>query len=88
MTINDLRKGRNSMIGQDYFVTFTTKKRSPVCIDHNVATIIAKIIHYHHHALRKEEARIDFARYIVAKPLRSGLGTNVADYPWWNANYL
>jgi REP element-mobilizing transposase RayT len=43
---------------------------------------------FHDHALRKEEELISVARYIVANPLRAGLVNHVADYPFWNAEWL
>ena len=43
---------------------------------------------YHDHALRKEEAIADVARYIVANPLRAGLVERLRDYPFWDAAYL
>ncbi|BDX06996.1 REP-associated tyrosine transposase [Planctobacterium marinum] len=45
MTINDLRKGRYSVLEQDYFVTFTTLKRMPVMLNHEVALTICQAIH-------------------------------------------
>jgi putative transposase len=36
---------------------------------------------FHDHALRREEAVVDAARYIIANPLRAGLVGNVRDYP-------
>ncbi|MED5239844.1 MAG: transposase [Pseudomonadota bacterium] len=43
---------------------------------------------YHDHALRQEESIKDVARYIVANPLRAGLVSRLADYPYWNAAWL
>jgi putative transposase len=43
---------------------------------------------FHDHALRKEEAVIDAARYIVANPLRAGLVGSVKDYSHWDAIWL
>ena len=43
---------------------------------------------FHDHALRKEEAVIDAARYIVANPLRAGLVSTVKDYSHWDAIWV
>ncbi|MFC1606190.1 transposase [Pseudomonadota bacterium] len=43
---------------------------------------------FHDHALREDEELISVARYIVANPLRAGLVKHVADYPYWNAQWL
>lgn len=43
---------------------------------------------FHDHALRHEEAVRDWARYIIANPLRAGLVTRVGDYPHWDAAWL
>ena len=43
---------------------------------------------FHDHALRKEEAVIDAARYIIANPLRAGLVENVRNYSHWDAIWL
>ncbi|WP_415883399.1 REP-associated tyrosine transposase [Neptuniibacter sp. QD72_48] len=43
---------------------------------------------YYDHALRKEEAIEDVARYIVLNPVRAGLCENVRQYPWWDYVYL
>jgi len=43
---------------------------------------------YHDHALRQEESIKDVARYIVANPLRAGLVSRLADWPYWNATWL
>ena len=43
---------------------------------------------FHDHALRKEEAVIDAARYIIANPLRAGLVSNVRYYPHWDAIWV
>ena len=43
---------------------------------------------FHDHALRKEEAVIDAARYIVANPLRAGLVGNVREYSHWDAIWI
>ena len=40
---------------------------------------------YHDHAVRREEDLVDFARYVVANPLRAGLVRRLGDYPYWNA---
>jgi REP element-mobilizing transposase RayT len=43
---------------------------------------------YHDIALRKEEDLQQFARYIVANPLRAGLVSKIADYSLWDAVWL
>ena len=43
---------------------------------------------FHDHALRKEEAIINAARYIIANPLRAGLVATVGDYPHWDAIWI
>lgn len=43
---------------------------------------------YHDRAVRAEEDVIDFARYVVANPVRAGLVKSVRDYPYWNAVWL
>lgn len=43
---------------------------------------------FHDHALRKEEAVIEAARYIVANPLRAGLVRTVGDYSHWDAVWI
>lgn len=43
---------------------------------------------YHDHALRRDEAVLDVARYIVANPLRAGLVDRLGDYPLWDAVWL
>ena len=43
---------------------------------------------FHDHALRKEEAVIEAARYIIANPLRAGLVGNVREYPHWDAIWI
>ena len=43
---------------------------------------------YHDHALRKEEAIINAARYIVANPIRAKLVNSVRNYPHWDAIWL
>ncbi|WP_122690435.1 REP-associated tyrosine transposase [Pseudomonas viridiflava] len=43
---------------------------------------------YHDRAIRREEDVLKAARYIVANPLRTGLVTNVGDYPFWDAVWL
>jgi REP element-mobilizing transposase RayT len=39
---------------------------------------------FHDHALRREEDRLEVARYLVANPLRAGLVRSVRDYPHWD----
>ena len=43
---------------------------------------------YHDRALRRDEDLQAVARYVVANPLRAGLVTRLADYPFWNAVWL
>jgi putative transposase len=43
---------------------------------------------FHDHALRREEDRIQIARYIIANPLRAGLVKHVGDYPHWDSVWL
>jgi REP element-mobilizing transposase RayT len=43
---------------------------------------------FHDHALRREEALIDVARYIIRNPVAAGLVKRVGDYPYWNAAWL
>ncbi|WP_370281010.1 transposase [Pontibacterium sp.] len=43
---------------------------------------------YYDQALRDEDQVRDFARYIVANPLRAGLVRSVKDYPLWDAVWL
>jgi putative transposase len=43
---------------------------------------------FHDHALRDEDDVRDWARYIVANPVRAGLVKRVGDYPHWDAVWL
>lgn len=43
---------------------------------------------FHEHALRREEDRLQVARYIVANPLRAGLVERIGDYPHWDSVWL
>jgi REP element-mobilizing transposase RayT len=43
---------------------------------------------FHDHALRSEDEVLSTARYIVANPLRARLVRRLADYPFWNAEWL
>lgn len=43
---------------------------------------------YYDQALRNEDQIKDFARYIVANPLRADLVKTVRDYPLWDAIWL
>lgn len=43
---------------------------------------------FHDHALRKEEAVIDAARYIITNPLRAKLVSSIGDYPHWDAVWV
>ena len=40
------------------------------------------------HALRKEEDRLQLARYVVANPLRAGMVERLGDYPHWDSVWL
>lgn len=39
---------------------------------------------FHDHALRREEALRDAARYLICNPVRAGLVTDVHSYPYWD----
>jgi putative transposase len=43
---------------------------------------------FHDHALRREEDRLELARYIVGNPLRAGLVARLGDYPHWDSVWL
>jgi putative transposase len=43
---------------------------------------------YYDHAIRQDEDIQKIARYIVANPIRAGLVTKVADYPYWDAIWV
>jgi len=43
---------------------------------------------FHDHALRKEEDRLNIARYIVANPLRAGLVKRLGEWPHWDSVWL
>ena len=43
---------------------------------------------FHDHALRREDAIKDAARYIIANPLRAGLVASVRDYSHWDAIWV
>jgi REP element-mobilizing transposase RayT len=43
---------------------------------------------YHDMAVRYEDHLKDFARYIVANPLRAGLVSSIRDYPLWDCKWL
>ena len=47
MPYSDLRKGRISIIGQDYFVTFNTNQRKPYFQNDEAANILTDIIKRH-----------------------------------------
>ena len=40
---------------------------------------------FHDHALRRDEAMEQTARYIIANPVRAGLVEDPMDYPYWDA---
>ncbi|EGH20668.1 hypothetical protein PSYMO_03873 [Pseudomonas amygdali pv. mori str. 301020] len=43
---------------------------------------------FHDVSIRTEESLLNFARYIVANPVRAGLVKSVRDYPLWDAIWL
>ena len=43
---------------------------------------------FHDHALRKEEAVIEAARYIIANPIRAGLVSSARSYSHWDAVWV
>jgi REP element-mobilizing transposase RayT len=43
---------------------------------------------FHDHALRYEEDLVGIARYVVENPVRAGICTRVAEYPFWDAAWL
>ena len=43
---------------------------------------------FHDRALRRDEDLFKAARYLVANPVRAGLVSRVADYPYWDAIWL
>jgi putative transposase len=43
---------------------------------------------FYDHAVRKDEDIRQFARYIVANPLRAGLVRYIGDYPHWDCIWL
>jgi len=43
---------------------------------------------FHDHALRREEDRLQLARYVVANPLRAGIVECLGDYPHWDSVWL
>ncbi|WP_110993528.1 REP-associated tyrosine transposase [Pseudomonas sichuanensis] len=43
---------------------------------------------YHDRALRREEDLREFARYVLANPLRSGLAKRLGEYPHWDAVWV
>lgn len=43
---------------------------------------------FHDHALRRDEAIEQVARYIIANPVRAGLVEDPMDYPYWDAYFL
>ena len=144
-----LRRGRVSLPGQIYLVTFTTQTRKPVFSDLDLAGIASRALTdrrawthsrllawvlmpdhwhglvelgeteqlhalvgrlktnsarclraeaevldgvwaraFHDRALRHGDELIAAARYVVMNPVRAGLVTNVANYPYWNAIWL
>ena len=43
---------------------------------------------YYDHAIRKDEDKVNIARYIIANPIRAGLVKRVGYYPHWHAIWL
>jgi putative transposase len=43
---------------------------------------------FHDRALRKEDDRINAARYLISNPVRAGLVESVGDWPHWDSVYL
>ena len=43
---------------------------------------------FYDHALRREEDRLQLARYVVANPLRAGIVERLGDYPHWDSVWL
>lgn len=43
---------------------------------------------FHDRALRREDALVATARYVVANPIRAGLVKRVGDYPFWDACWI
>ncbi len=43
---------------------------------------------FYDHAVRKDEDIRQFARYIVANPLRAGLVRDIGDYPHWDCIWM
>lgn len=43
---------------------------------------------FHDHAVRTDQDLVNFARYVVANPLRAGLVRSLRDYPLWDAIWL
>ena len=43
---------------------------------------------FHDHALRKDEDLFNYARYLVANPLRARLVGSLRDYPLWDAIWV
>jgi REP element-mobilizing transposase RayT len=144
-----LRRGRYSLPGQPYLVTFTTCRRMPHFADAAVALGACRAVEdprlwlhsrllawvlmpdhwhgllvvgeaetlpslvgrlktntsrrvrlaagnigptwargFHDRALRREEALVDVARYIVRNPVAAGLVKRIGDYPFWNAVWI
>ncbi|SFB65050.1 REP-associated tyrosine transposase [Azotobacter beijerinckii] len=66
------------------------KSRSAIAINKASANSTGRLWQkgFHDHALRREEAVLDVARYVVANPLRAGLVARLGDYPHWDAVWL
>ena len=43
---------------------------------------------FHDHALRREEDRLQLARYVVTNPLRAGIVERLGGYPHWDSVWL
>ncbi|RMN39379.1 hypothetical protein ALQ64_03732 [Pseudomonas cannabina] len=43
---------------------------------------------FHDTSIRTEDSLVNYARYVVANPVRAGLVKSVRDYPLWDAIWL
>ncbi|AQL39713.1 transposase [Pseudomonas syringae pv. actinidiae] len=43
---------------------------------------------FHDISVRNEDSLVNYARYVVANPVRAGLVKSVRDYPLWDAVWL
>jgi len=70
-------------------VVKTLKARSAITINHHLCqqgSLWQRA--YYDHAVRKDEDIRQFARYIVANPLRAGLVQDIGDYPHWDCIWM